>query len=59
MRTCVRWAVITSQYSSLLLVRGQSLGNAGTVALYNFRSTLTGTHFLPQRTLVARLGLVF
>ncbi len=30
-----------------------------TVALYNFLSTFSGTHFLQPRTAVARIGLVF
>ncbi len=30
-----------------------------TVALYNFLSTFSGTHFLQPRTVVARFGLVF
>ena len=29
------------------------------VALYNFLSTFSGTHFLPPRTVVAHVGLVF
>jgi hypothetical protein len=29
------------------------------VALYNFLSTFSGTHFLQPRTLVARLGMTF
>ena len=29
------------------------------VALYNFLSTFSGTHFLQPRTVVARVGLVF
>jgi hypothetical protein len=29
------------------------------VALYNFLSTFSGTHFLQPRTVVARLGFVF
>jgi hypothetical protein len=29
------------------------------VALYNFLSTFSGTHFLQPRTIVARIGLVF
>jgi hypothetical protein len=29
------------------------------VALYNFLSTFSGTHFLQPRTLIARIGLVF
>ena len=29
------------------------------VALYNFLSTFSGTHFLQPRTLVARVGFVF
>ena len=29
------------------------------VALYNFLSTFSGTHFLLPRTLIARVGLVF
>ena len=29
------------------------------VALYNFVSTFSGTHFLQPRTLMARIGLVF
>jgi hypothetical protein len=29
------------------------------VALYNFLSTFSGTHFLQPRTFVARIGLVF
>jgi hypothetical protein len=29
------------------------------VALYNFLSTFSGTHFLQPRTLIARVGLVF
>ena len=29
------------------------------VALYNFLSTFSGTHFLQPRTLVAHVGLVF
>ena len=29
------------------------------VALYNFLSTFSGTHFLQPRTLVARFGIVF
>ena len=35
----------------------ENLGN--TVALYNFLSTFSGTHFLQPRTLVARVGFVF
>jgi len=27
--------------------------------VYNFLSTFSGTHFLPPRTLVAHVGLVF
>ena len=34
-----------------------NLGN--TVALYNFLSTFSGTHFLQPRTLIARFGFVF
>jgi hypothetical protein len=34
-----------------------NLGNK--VALYNFLSTFSGTHFLQPRTVVARIGLVF
>jgi hypothetical protein len=34
-----------------------NLGN--TVALYNFLSTFSGTHFLQPRTLIARVGFVF
>ena len=34
-----------------------NLGNK--VALYNFLSTFSGTHFLQPRTLVARIGLTF
>jgi hypothetical protein len=30
-----------------------------TVALYNFLSTFSGTHFLQPRTIVARVGFVF
>jgi hypothetical protein len=29
------------------------------VALYNFLSTFSGTHFLQPRTLVARFGFTF
>ena len=29
------------------------------VALYNFLSTFSGTHFLQPRTLIARIGLTF
>jgi hypothetical protein len=29
------------------------------VALYNFLSTFSGTHFLQPRTVVARIGFVF
>ena len=29
------------------------------VALYNFLSTFSGTHFLQPRTAIARVGLVF
>jgi outer membrane receptor for Fe3+-dicitrate len=29
------------------------------VALYNFLSTFSGTHFLQPRTVIARVGLVF
>ena len=29
------------------------------VALYNFLSTFSGTHFLQPRTVIARIGLVF
>jgi hypothetical protein len=29
------------------------------VALYNFLSTFSGTHFVPPRTVVAKVGLVF
>jgi outer membrane receptor protein involved in Fe transport len=29
------------------------------VALYNFLSTFSGTHFLQPRTLIARLGFTF
>ena len=29
------------------------------VALYNFLSTFSGTHFLEPRTVVARIGMVF
>jgi len=29
------------------------------VALYNFLSTFSGTHFLQPRTIIARVGLVF
>ena len=32
---------------------------ADKVALYNFLSTFSGTHFLQPRTLVARVGFVF
>jgi len=31
----------------------------GTVALYNFLSTFSGTHFLQPRTLIAHVGLAF
>jgi hypothetical protein len=34
-----------------------NLGN--TVALYNFLSTFSGTHFLQPRTLIGRIGFVF
>jgi len=29
------------------------------VALYNFLSTFSGTHFLQPRTMIVRVGLVF
>ena len=29
------------------------------VALYNFLSTFSGTHFIPPRIVVARVGFVF
>jgi hypothetical protein len=32
---------------------------ANTVALYNFLSTFSGTHFLQPRTVVARIGIAF
>jgi len=37
-----------------------SPGNlTGKVALYNFLSTFSGTHFLQPRTLIAHIGLTF
>ena len=73
MRTCVRWAFITSSLFFLAIpARSQSLGNespmnlrdqrrtlTNTVALYSFLSTFSGTHFLQPRTAGARFGLVF
>jgi hypothetical protein len=38
-------------------IQAENVGNS--VALYNFLSTFSGTHFLPPRTVVVRLGFTF
>jgi len=44
---------------SHITLRFTAINLANKVALYNFNSTFSGTHFFPPRTLQAQLGIVF